>query len=221
MSEIYALITGDADPGAAVEMAASGIRWDPSISRYRDRQTGRVVDESVARRQAEDLNQRFYRANMERLTDQLITGQIDLSTWQARMRQEIKDGHITNLTVGRGGRQQVEFSDWGRVGQRLQMQYRFLDVFAQEIASGTLTEAQIRARAAMYSTAARTAYFDGMTAAGQAAAHTEERRVLNPAEHCPDCLGYAAQGWVPIGTLPKPGQGSQCLSNCKCEYETR
>jgi len=198
-----------------------GARWDASIARYRDRHTGRLVPERTARAQAEDLNQRFYRANMDRQTERLINGDINLQTWQDRMRREIKDAHITNMVVGRGGRQQVEFSDWGRVGQRLQMQYRFLDTFAQEIQQGNMTEAQIRARAVMYATAPRTAYFDGMTAAGQAAGHTEERRILNPAEHCDDCIGYAARGWVPVGTLPKPGQGSVCLSNCKCEYETR
>jgi hypothetical protein len=38
---------------------------------------------------------------------------------------------------------------------------------------------------------------------------------------CEDCLNYAAQGWVPIGTLPPPGQMCACHDRCRCYIEYR
>ena len=58
-----------------------------------------------------------------------------------------------------------EFSDYGRIGGRLNFEYRKLDQFAQEIALGTLSEAQIQARVQLYANGARTAFFDGHRAA--------------------------------------------------------
>ncbi|MBU2051243.1 MAG: hypothetical protein KKH61_20035 [Gammaproteobacteria bacterium] len=51
--------------------------------------------------------------------------------------------------------------------------------------------------------------------------NTEERRVLGAADHCPDCIEYAEMDWQPIGTLPDPGVGSVCQSNCHCHKEFR
>lgn len=36
---------------------------------------------------------------------------------------------------------------------------------------------------------------------------------------CQDCIGYSAQGWVPIGLLPPPGQRCVCHDNCRCYVE--
>ena len=38
---------------------------------------------------------------------------------------------------------------------------------------------------------------------------------------CGDCLGYAGQGWVPIGSLPPPGQLCACHDRCRCYVEYR
>ena len=38
---------------------------------------------------------------------------------------------------------------------------------------------------------------------------------------CQDCRDYAAQGWVPIGTLPPPGQMCACHDRCRCYIEYR
>jgi hypothetical protein len=38
---------------------------------------------------------------------------------------------------------------------------------------------------------------------------------------CDDCREYAGQGWVPIGTLPPPGQMCACHDRCRCYIEYR
>jgi hypothetical protein len=73
----------------------------------------------------------------------------------------------------------------------------------------------------MYANKTRTAYYDGKVAAAKDAGLVEERRRLNPAEHCADCIGFANLGWQPIGSLPEPGEQSVCRANCKCTKEFR
>lgn len=38
---------------------------------------------------------------------------------------------------------------------------------------------------------------------------------------CQDCRDYAAQGWVPIGSLPPPGQLCVCHDRCRCYIDYR
>jgi len=68
----------------------------------------------------------------------------------------------------------------------------------------------------LYVNASNKQYWRGKTEAKLAAGFVEEQRFLNPAEHCGDCEGFAARGRVPIGTLPPPGEDSECQTNCKC-----
>ena len=87
---------------------------------------------------------------------------------------------------------------------------------AIEIAEGDLSPAQISARSKLYINSSNKQYWRGKMEAKLAAGFTEEQRFLNPAEHCDDCVGYAARGRVPIGTLPEPGEASACQENCRC-----
>jgi hypothetical protein len=46
------------------------------------------------------------------------------------------------------------------------------------------------------------------------------RRILDfQAQHCQDCLDYAARGLVPIGSVPLPGQRCACRARCRCRVE--
>jgi hypothetical protein len=46
-----------------------------------------------------------------------------------------------------------------------------------------------------------------------------KRKLDGQAQHCQDCLDYAARGIVPIGTLPLPGQRCACRARCRCSIE--
>ena len=46
----------------------------------------------------------------------------------------------------------------------------------------------------------------------------EMRRVSKgDKKRCEDCAMYDAQGWVPIGLLPPPGERCRCHYNCRCQ----
>jgi hypothetical protein len=157
------------------------------------------------------------RAAMEDLARAVSNG-VPVDAWFDAMQHQIKRAHIQAAVIGRGDRAAMTQADWGRVGARLREEYGFLRQFGQEIAEGNLSAAQITARAQQYANHTQMSYWDA-NRAGQTA--TQERRVLNPGETCPDCERFAGMGWQPIGTLPPPGVDSECRSNCNCSMEFR
>lgn len=208
-------------PSVVYNLATGGYRWDNDAARYRSKDTGRFVSESALRADLDRFNSQVVNTSLQDITDRMIDGRITLDKWQEQMAAELKDAWGVNVRVGRGGAAQMTAVDYGRYGGRLGYEYNRLNAFAVEIQMGTLTPAQIKARASLYANATRVGYWDGQTAAFRAAGFTEERRVLNPAEHCGDCIGYAAQGWQPLGSLPEPGTQSVCQRNCRCTKEYR
>lgn len=191
--------------------------------RYRDLQTGRfvttreveaLIDNTIAR-MADDL-------------EALAAGAADpRNPMSAREFRDaaaliLRNGHGQMAMLGAGGRARMTPSAWGRVGRLLRDEYAYLANFATELDAGTISVAQATARARLYANKMRTAYYDIKTQRLAASGgYTQERRILGNAEHCDDCIGYAAQGWVRIGTLPEPGERSRCMNNCKCSKEYR
>jgi len=120
----------------------------------------------------------------------LING-LPLDAWQATMRQQIKDEYIRQYVIARGGVENMAQADWGSIGGMLADQYRYLDRFAADIASGNLSAAQIEKRAAMYIRSAREAFWRGTA---------------------------RAQGWPPLPAYPGDGS-TRCLTNCQCSWD--
>lgn len=106
------------------------------------------------------------------------------------MREALRDTYSAAYMAGRGGRNAMTPSDWGKLGAMLKEQYKFLNDFAAEVAAGQLSEQQIAARAALYFNSATQATERGRSAA---------RGLTLPAY---------------------PGDGStECRSNCKCRLD--
>jgi hypothetical protein len=169
-------------------------QWSQSARRYKDSETGRFM--------SRDRIQEFVDASLaagRQVSDVLATmvsdGSITPEAWNNGMRQEIKDEYIRQYILGRGGRDQMDASDWGSVGGSIRDQYKFLEGFLAEIEGEQLSEAQIRARAAMYIESAREAFEKG----------------------------NAKSVGVPVDQLPAvPGDGSTvCLTNCRCRWDYR
>lgn len=109
------------------------------------------------------------------------------------MRKELRTTYTAQYMAGRGGKNVMTQSDWGKVGNMLKGQYAYLNDFAKEIASGKLSQAQIAARAGMYTSSASQAYERGKVAAYGA----------------PDLPAY-------------PGDGATaCRGNCKCRWSIK
>ncbi len=126
-------------------------------------------------------------------------GTLTLAAWQEAMAGEMKPLHVGAAAMGRGGWQQMTYSDWGWTGHELRNQYGWLRNFAHDIATGKQP-------------------MDGRL---QQSGRTQELNQLGGSDrHCATCLGCTAQGWVPIGTLPRVG-GRSCGTRCRCSILTR
>ena len=117
---------------------------------------------------------------------------ISVSTWEAMMRLEIKNAYIQQYLLGRGGKIQMGFNDYGSIGGMLKEQYAHLSKMAAQMAAGNLTEAQIAFRSSMYIKSSNEAFNRGRARA------------------------YG----IPDGLLPQfPGDGQTvCLTNCRCRW---
>jgi hypothetical protein len=156
--------------------------------RYRDDTSGRYL--SVA--QVREVRGEFVAAQKEAargLGGLLSRGEVTRDQWESGMRGLVKETHIAQAILGKGGRDQMTPADWGRVGAELRGQYGFLGQFAGETAA--LSEAQIAARAEMYVSASNAAY--------------ERARA-------------ADQGANDLPAYPGDGS-SECLSGCTCSWD--
>ena len=194
----------------------TGYTWDASAGRYRDNRTGRFVPESQIVAAGDRYDSEFVALLLLALTERFLGGSLTLEQWQLRMGRELKDANIIVTQAASGGRRHTSDAAYGIASGMLLLQLQKLDGFAESIKAGTKTAPQIRAWVRQTAHAVRTTYFRGVTFAKQLAGYTLEQRFLRPGESCDDCIGYAAQGLVPIGTLPEPGQQSVCRQNCNC-----
>lgn len=194
--------------------------WNPRTARYRDPLTGRWISRDAVRL----LLDRAIAASQQRLqtaSDEFRRGELSLDEWQVIMREEIKRTQLAAEMLVRGGRAQMTPADFGRVGQRVRMQYDYLRDFAQALKDGAVrTDGTFLNRAKMYANAARVAFHDSLGDQLAGLGYTHERNILHPAEHCDGCLDETAKGWSDIGTLTPVGQRT-CRGNDRCSIEYR
>jgi hypothetical protein len=191
--------------------------WDDVSKRYRDVATGRFVPQTQV---MEWLRQSITSTQtvVDAFAGYVADGSLGAAEFGQIMREQIKAEYIRQYLVGIGGEAQMTAANWGSVGGMLTEQYKYLDKFIAEIASGNLTAEQIMARAEMYINSAHEAWerakYDN---AKELDMDLEGWFVDSALENCPDCLGFQSEGWQPIGHFPFPGAGdTQCLTNCGC-----
>lgn len=199
-----------------------GYTWNRESARYRSSATGRFV----SRRDIVGLLE-TQTNSAERRLGELVTAlhekQIDASTWQVTMRDELRRLHSQNMALGVGGWDRADYRSWGRVGGYLQADYQRMTNLAQAIADGEVSLPQALNRVNGYVISARRNFFEGDRDAMQRSGQQwEERRRLSSSEHCVSCIDLAGQGWRPLGELPIPGDGStECGGHDKCLMERR
>ncbi|HSG63298.1 MAG TPA: hypothetical protein VLA24_17875 [Pseudomonadales bacterium] len=175
----------------------------------------------VAQRNVRNLLDALVNAE-ERAVSDLITalhnGDIAPAVWQRHMETQLRRLHLNYRSLGNGGYANMSQAEMVRINDILRSEYTRLGNFVRDITGGRSSLAQSQVRGQMYVGTARVNYWEATEAQWVAPEDmtTIERRMLTPADHCVDCLGYADRGWSYLGSLPYPGNGSICLSNCKC-----
>lgn len=157
---------------------------------------------------------------LKRFTNMLIDGSITLDQWQGSVREAIKAAHIQAAIIGHGGRDDMGSAEYGRIGQRLRQEYSYLQGFARDLLEQRSSRAMALARIGLYAESVRGSFWEGSSIRQEQEGYSLMRRILDPqAQHCQDCLDYAARGLVPIGSVPLPGQRCACRARCRCRVE--
>lgn len=197
---------------------APEFRWNEGAGRYT--QNGRFVPQKTVRGALDTALDRSSE-NVRRITERLRAGEISVKDWQLQMVPEMRSAHLAAHALAKGGWAQMSPADFGRVGQRLRGEYRFLAGFADQVLDGRQRlDGTLARRAQMYIESARSGYHEQERREKQLRGATEERNLLAPSDHCPGCLDADAMGWVPIGTLPPVGS-RDCRSRCRCRVAYR
>ena len=198
-------------------------QYDSVENVWRDITTGQVVADEVVIQEMHDHQEATYEA-LNALTLALFVGSITIAEWQIATALELKDAHIAQAIFGAGGVANMTSADRVRVNEILSSEYEFLTTFADDIASGNVSEAQALARARQYGNASQQSYWDGVlvvSTVGVASTLNIITWQLNPGESCPDCIDLANNSPYSVLTLPtRPGAGAtRCRGNCNCTLE--
>ena len=192
--------------------------YDPISGRYRG-SNGRFLSQSAVESLVDGRINKLGTL-LRRLTNMLSSGDITLDQWQQSVREALKLAHVQTAIIGNGGKDNMQAQDWGRIGQRLRAEYRYLESFARDLLAGSISAPMALARIGMYAQAVRGSYWEGSAIRQERQGYSLMRRILDPqAKHCDDCLRFAGRGVVAIGSLPLPGQRCACMSNCKCRVQ--
>lgn len=196
-------------------------RWEPDRGRYRDTRTGRFVSQATVRRVI-DTTLRNMRVEVRQITDGVRAGRVSREAWGLEMRQRVRDVHLLSAAAARGGWGNMDDAAYGQVGAAIREQNVFLNRLTADVISGRQPlDGRFTQRALMYVEAGRATHERAHREVEQDRGMTEERNILrDAADHCGECPDLSGQGWVPIGTIPLPGQ-RECVTGCRCLIETR
>lgn len=162
-----------------------------SLHRYRNRETGQFVSRAEVMAYVDRIESAGADA-LDLYAELLEDGTLSAADYGELLRDELKSSYIQQGILGRGGRDQMTQSDWGRIGAMLKPEYQRITAFVVEIDAGALTIAQITARSRNYFKASRNAY---------------------------EQMNAAAYG-IRLPAYPCDGT-SECMNGCRCSWDIR
>lgn len=189
--------------------------YDRNSGRYRDAR-GRFLSEKSVQALIDGRIDKLD-SQLRRFTRMLADGAITLDQWQGSVREAIKAAHLQAAIIGHGGRSGMGAAEYGRIGQRLRQEYAYLQGFALDLLEQRTSAPMALARISLYAESVRGSFWEGASIRKEQQGFGLMQRILDPmAQHCEDCVGYAARGIVPIGSVPLPGQRCACRARCRC-----
>lgn len=181
---------------------------------------GTFVSESIIRDVFDSVVER-HAAELRNLFLQLRSRQISTSQFSVEMRAAVRDSQLYAAMLAAGGKAQLTQAQFGLAGQRIAVQYAYLQNFIAQIRDGSQPlDGRALVRAQMYVRAAWGTWTVFQQQVQRQVGRSEYRNVLRPAEHCAQCVEQTKLGWQPIGTLIPIGERT-CLVHCRCYFQYR
>jgi hypothetical protein len=122
--------------------------FDRNAQRYR-RSDGRFLSKKDMLGLLKQLNDKGSEAVQSKTAD-LIGKKIELSAWLNSIASNLKQSHIQQYLLGRGGEAMLTDDDYDRITDRIKNEFKYLKQFAEAIKDGKLGDAQIQARVQLY-----------------------------------------------------------------------
>lgn len=196
------------------------LTYEPRTGRYRDPKTGRFLSARDVRLELDKSLENAARVQ-EKLAGDLRAGRISLDSWRTEMRQLIKFVNIAGAEVAKGGRARMTRSDYGRVGQRVRLEYQHLEDWVTDIRNGLPLDGRLQVRGQDYMEGGRATHSAVLLVEMGRQGYDEVRNVLDrEAEHCEDCPEITGRGWMPLSEMIPVGDRA-CLHRDKCHLEFR
>jgi hypothetical protein len=195
-------------------MPLPSLIWNAQASRFFDPATGQFISRTQVRQALEESLANLTR-HTDTLVDDLRAGRISLTEWRDEMRTVIKQTQMAAAEVANGGRAQMTQADYGRVGQKVYVQYQYLDRWVEQIKSGAPFDNTMEARASLYLRNGRVAFVEAEKEVMRDRGFEMVRNVLHAQESCAQCIAESERGLVPVETMSIPGSRT-CLANCRC-----
>src|ERR1700755_1112519 len=196
-------------------------RFDRSAGRYRG-PTGTFVPQAQVRAYLDEALESAGK-RMDLLASQLRSGQIDLISWEVRMRREVKIVTTYSGAAAKGGWAQMTEADYGRIGNYPRRQYEYLRGFARDIQSGKQPlNGMVNARAKLYSESGRPLYHRIEKAEMLVRGNKQRQSIRHGRDSCDGCVMAERAGWHDIegSTVPEIGE-RECGNRCRCSWAYR
>ncbi len=154
------------------------------------------------------------------LAHRRASGELTQAAWTLAVKHILLNAHLTAAALARGGFAAIDHDTALLVGERLAVQFGYLDAFAASVQGGEFGPAAV-ARLMQYGSAAIRGTFSAVVRqdAGKRGL-TQERNILGSSDSCRECPALSAQGWVALGSLPEVGS-RECYGNCACTIQVR
>jgi hypothetical protein len=149
--------------------------FDRGTGRYRDKR-GRFLSRKAVQAIVDKRIEKLA-TKLRRYTQMLSDGNLTLDQWQASVREAIKAAHIQNAIIGKGGRDNMTASDYGKVGQRLRQEYAYLQGFASDLLEQRVSLPMALARIGLYAESSRGSYWQGTELRQQEQGYSLMRRI--------------------------------------------
>lgn len=193
--------------------------YDPRLSQYKDKQTGKIVSKAKILKLFDNEKARL-ETRLVKLSSQLERGDLTIAQWQRQITQELKQSHIRmGLLAGGGTNVPYTRKLYGAIGNNLKKQQEFLVQFRRDIQKGKYKDnpEKLKWRARLYADSIRESFNDGERIARNQEGFDLAKRILDAgANHCDDCRRYANRGWVPLNEVVRPKTNCECKWRCRC-----
>lgn len=211
-----------------IDKILSEISWNQKTKRYYfDDGNKKTVITQKALDKLTELHIQDSTNQLEKLGKGLINNELTLLQWQLQSKEVLRELHLANMLLARGGKNNVTNVDYLAVGRTLKSEYKYFQQFARDVNRGysvndngqkiMLTQARFLDRLSKYALSSRVSYEKGIETNMSETGYTHSQRFLNSSIPCITCPRYSALGMQPIGVLPLPKTQCQCGSRCKCE----